>query len=103
LPNDYTLEGEEEAESIAEPVLSRGSSAVMSTSDSKVAFATPQESGVDLDAIADQFETEEDGVELGVIEGFPDWRKVDRGDGNPYFFHIITQETRWETPTVENP
>lgn len=95
------MEGEEEP--AVEPIISRTGSTLISPTDMKPTFATPQESAADLDAISDQFETEEEGVELGIVEGFPDWRKVDRGDGNPYFFHIVTQETRWESPTAENP
>ncbi|KAJ3325340.1 Myosin 10A, isoform D [Boothiomyces sp. JEL0866] len=46
-----------------------------------------------------QVESEED-LQLEVVEGFSNWRKVDRGDGQmPYYFHIQTQETRWEPPT----
>lgn len=41
----------------------------------------------------------DDTVELGVIEGFPDWRKVECDDGVPYYFNIFTQETTWELPT----
>jgi WW domain len=41
----------------------------------------------------------EDTVELGIIEGFPDWRKVDCEDGVPYYFNIVTQETQWEVPS----
>lgn len=37
--------------------------------------------------------------ELAEVKGFPNWRKVDRGDGMPYYFHIETQETSWEYPT----
>lgn len=45
-------------------------------------------------------EAEED-LQLEVVEGFSNWRKVDRGDGQmPYYFHIQTQETRWEPPTT---
>ncbi|KAI8926331.1 hypothetical protein BC831DRAFT_456795 [Entophlyctis helioformis] len=41
---------------------------------------------------------DEDNVLLDLVDGFPDWRRVDRGDGMPYFFNINTQETRWESP-----
>jgi hypothetical protein len=43
---------------------------------------------------------EEEGMIIEMVEGFPEWRKVDRGDGMPYFFHMETQETRWEPPTA---
>ncbi len=56
---------------------------------SLISFAVSEKSG----------HSEEDGVALDVVEGFPDWRKVDRGDDPPYYFHIVTQETRWDFPT----
>jgi hypothetical protein len=42
---------------------------------------------------------EEEGMTLEMVEGFPEWRRVDRGDGMPYFFHVETQETRWDPPS----
>ncbi|KAJ3269397.1 Myosin 10A, isoform D [Terramyces sp. JEL0728] len=42
----------------------------------------------------------DDDLQLEIVEGFSNWRKVDRGDGQmPYYFHFQTQETRWEPPT----
>ncbi len=41
---------------------------------------------------------EEEMVGLELVEGFPEWRKVDRNDGSPYYFNIYTQETRWDPP-----
>lgn len=52
----------------------------------------------ELDSLAEEFETENEDTSVQNIPGFPDWRKVDRGDGNPYYFHVITEETRWEYP-----
>lgn len=43
---------------------------------------------------------EEEGILLDGVQGFSNWRKVDRGDDMPYYFHIVTQETRWELPTM---
>jgi hypothetical protein len=43
----------------------------------------------------------EDEDEYGILEdvpGYPLWKKVDRGDGMPYYFHTETQETAWEIP-----
>lgn len=42
---------------------------------------------------------DEDGIVLGAVDGFMNWRKVDRGEDLPYYFHVITQETRWDPPT----
>jgi hypothetical protein len=44
-------------------------------------------------------ETEVEEDALDEVKGFPNWRKVDRGDGMPYYFHVETQETSWELPT----
>ncbi|KAJ3100459.1 Myosin 10A, isoform D [Phlyctochytrium planicorne] len=33
-----------------------------------------------------------------VLEGHPDWRYVDRGDGNPYYFNAVTMEVSWYPP-----
>nr|KAJ3421048.1 Rho guanine nucleotide exchange factor 4 [Polyrhizophydium stewartii] len=53
------------------------------------------------DASREQYEIEEEeGMMLDSVDGFPDWRRVDRGDGMPYFFNINTQETRWEHPSI---
>ena len=43
---------------------------------------------------------EEDGMVLDAVEGFPNWRRVDRENETPYYFHVLTQETRWEIPTT---
>ena len=42
---------------------------------------------------------EDETVTLDIVEGFPDWRKVDRGDGQIYYFNLLTKETVWELPT----
>ncbi|KAJ8331299.1 hypothetical protein QVD99_001585 [Batrachochytrium dendrobatidis] len=55
----------------------------------------------DLDGNQMAFDIEEEeGMILNLVEGYPMWRCVDRGDGMPYFFNINTQETRWEHPKV---
>ena len=41
----------------------------------------------------------EDG--LALVDGFPNWRKVAREGDSPYYFHILTQETRWDPPTTQ--
>ena len=38
---------------------------------------------------------------LEMIEGFPNWRKVNRENEVPYYFHIVTQETSWDPPTTQ--
>lgn len=54
--------------------------------------------------ISGQSSIDDEVVELGIIEGFPDWRKVDCDDGVPYYFNAITQETQWDMPgSVEVP
>lgn len=68
LPNDYTLPGE-----------------------------TPEPVEV-IPVEEEEYVAEEEGVELAPVEGFTNWKKVDRGDDPPYYFHVITQETRWEFP-----
>ncbi|KAJ3358750.1 Myosin 10A, isoform D [Kappamyces sp. JEL0680] len=45
-------------------------------------------------------EAEDDSIALDMVDGFSNWRKVDRGDEPPYYFHIVTQETRWEPPVT---
>ncbi|KAI8895289.1 hypothetical protein BC833DRAFT_623172 [Globomyces pollinis-pini] len=42
---------------------------------------------------------EDDDINVDIVEGFPNWKRVDRGDGMPYYFHVNTQETRWDPPT----
>jgi hypothetical protein len=37
-------------------------------------------------------------MEPEVVAGFPEWRYVDRGDGNPYFFNVGTMEVSWYPP-----
>ncbi|KAI8921845.1 hypothetical protein DFJ77DRAFT_651 [Powellomyces hirtus] len=32
------------------------------------------------------------------VEGSPSWRRVDRRDGNIYFFNVVTNETSWTKP-----
>ncbi|KAJ3128789.1 spermatogenesis-associated protein 13 [Nowakowskiella sp. JEL0407] len=53
---------------------------------------------------AEPDEDEED-IPSESIENFPDWRKVDLGDGSPYYFNVHTMETTWfppgESPTTE--
>ncbi|KAI8854077.1 hypothetical protein BC829DRAFT_381244 [Chytridium lagenaria] len=36
-----------------------------------------------------------------TLENHPDWRYVDKGDGNPYYFHAITMEVSWYPPGFE--
>ncbi|KNC98059.1 uncharacterized protein SPPG_06473 [Spizellomyces punctatus DAOM BR117] len=64
--------------------------------DSENAEEVPDE-GEDVDS---GDETELSGVES--VEGYPDWRKVDRGDEQIYYFNVITQETSWTPPNGEN-
>ncbi len=33
-----------------------------------------------------------------IVDGFPDWRKVETDDGIPYYYNAVTQETQWECP-----
>ncbi|KAH6599748.1 hypothetical protein BASA50_002773 [Batrachochytrium salamandrivorans] len=55
----------------------------------------------DIDANGQVFQIEEEeGMVLELVEGFAQWRRVDRGDGLPYYFNINTQETRWEHPKI---
>jgi hypothetical protein len=42
----------------------------------------------------------EEEMTVQMVEGFSNWRKVDRGNGMPYYFHMISQETRWEPPSM---
>ncbi|KAJ3147135.1 Myosin 10A, isoform D [Irineochytrium annulatum] len=45
------------------------------------------------------FEEEvEDDFEPDIVDGYPDWRYVDRGDGNPYYFNSATNEVSWFPP-----
>lgn len=44
---------------------------------------------------------DEETVELGLVEGYPDWRRVDCDDGVPYYFNVVTSETQWEAPGSE--
>ncbi|KAJ3268162.1 hypothetical protein HDU76_011496 [Blyttiomyces sp. JEL0837] len=32
------------------------------------------------------------------VEGFPDWRYVDKGDGNSYYYNVLTMESSWYPP-----
>ncbi|KAI8913327.1 Dbl homology domain-containing protein [Gorgonomyces haynaldii] len=41
----------------------------------------------------------QDQPNLSLVEGYPDWRKVDCDDGSAYFFNITTQQTQWEHPS----
>ena len=43
-------------------------------------------------------ETDDGEVLLELVPGYPDWRCVNRGDGNPYYFNVTTQETSWDPP-----
>ncbi|KAJ3216933.1 Myosin 10A, isoform D [Dinochytrium kinnereticum] len=33
-----------------------------------------------------------------ILEGHPEWRYLDRGDGNPYYFNALTLEVSWYPP-----
>ncbi|KAJ3288135.1 cytochrome c oxidase subunit 1 [Borealophlyctis nickersoniae] len=46
----------------------------------------------------DENESDEEDPQLEVVEGFPDWRKVDRGDGVVYYCNLVTSESRWTPP-----
>lgn len=35
--------------------------------------------------------------QVELVEGYPDWRKVDR-DGVVYWCNVVTMESRWEPP-----
>ncbi|KAI9343309.1 Dbl homology domain-containing protein [Zopfochytrium polystomum] len=41
---------------------------------------------------------EEESFEPEIVNGWPEWRLVDRGDGNPYYFHESTLEVSWYPP-----
>jgi hypothetical protein len=45
--------------------------------------------------------TEEEDSDLWPVEGYSNWRKVEREGETPYYFHILTQETRWDPPTTQ--
>ncbi|TPX45095.1 hypothetical protein SeLEV6574_g04083 [Synchytrium endobioticum] len=38
---------------------------------------------------------------LENVEGYPEWKKVDRGEGIVYYFKLDTQETSWFAPGAE--
>lgn len=44
---------------------------------------------------------EEEGEPSGIepVEGYPDWRRVDRGDEPPYYYNVLTRETSWSPPS----
>lgn len=61
----------------------------------KPAVTTEVPLQVDVD-VENEDEDEDDILE--DVPGYPLWKKVDRGDGMPYYFHTETQETAWEIP-----
>lgn len=50
------------------------------------------------DDAADWVEEEAETPRVEPVEGFPDWRRVDRGEQQPYYFNVLTQETSWSPP-----
>ncbi|TPX69374.1 hypothetical protein SpCBS45565_g02378 [Spizellomyces sp. 'palustris'] len=65
------------------------------------------EDSENADEVPDEGEDADSGDEAELsavepVEGYPDWRKVDRGDEQIYYFNVITQETSWAPPNGEN-
>lgn len=46
-------------------------------------------------------EEEEPAMNVDLVPGFPNWRKVDRGEEMSYYFNVLNQETRWDPPVSD--
>lgn len=53
------------------------------------------------DDTQDKGGAEERDTNLWPVEGFLNWRKVDREGETPYYFHILSKETRWDPPSAQ--
>ncbi|RKO91157.1 hypothetical protein BDK51DRAFT_42124 [Blyttiomyces helicus] len=72
------------------------------------ATGKPYEVEAEPEELSDGGEAEaDDGASSGAgdeqpggepVDGFPEWRRVDRGDDMAYYFHVSTMEVAWSLP-----